>query len=265
MSGGEMGRAPAGEEPAPRGEPGALAGEAAGPEGRSSPLHEFALTTILMFTIVTAIRWLLHPASPLAIGNVRLALLLVGVLAGALVGGLICSPWGRRSGAHMNPAVTLALWLLKAFPGRGLAVYAASQLSGSIAGTALARLAWGPAVARVDYGAVAAGPSWSGWAVFATEGGSLVVITLLIGFFLVRPAHERWFPWALAVLIGAIVAVLGPLSGGAANPARQFGPALLSGTTANLWIYVAAPVAGAVLGAAVHHLLLRSRRFARPG
>ncbi len=227
------------------------------PERRGHPLYEFALTAMLMFAVVTVIRWVLDPASPLALANVHLALLLVGALAGALVFGLFRSPWGRRSGAHMNPAITLALWLLRAFPGRGVAAYVVAQLCGSVAGTALARLAWGPAVGRVGYGAAAAAPSWNGWAVFAAEGGCLVVVTLMIGFFLVHPAHARWFPWALAVLICAIIAVLGPLSGGAANPARQFGPALMSGTTAGLWIYVVAPALGAALGAAAHHLILR--------
>ncbi|MFJ3203046.1 MIP/aquaporin family protein [Streptomyces sp. NPDC086989] len=257
MSGGEISR-PA----APAGEPGrdADAGPAplpTGPGPRGHPLYEFALTTLLMFAVVTVIRWVLDPASPLALANLRLALLVVGALVGALLFALIRSPWGRRSGAHVNPAVTLALWRLRAFPGRGVAAYVVAQLGGSIAGTVLGRLAWGPAVARVGYGAAAAAPSWNGWAVFGAEAGCLVVVTLVIGFFLAHPAHERWFPPALAVLVGAIVAVLGPLSGGSANPARQFGPVLLSGSTAGLWIYLVAPALGAVLGAAAHHFIQR--------
>lgn len=94
----------------------------------------------------------------------------------------------------MNPAVTLALWRLRAFPGRAVATYVVAQLGGSVAGTVLARLAWGPAVARVGYGAAAAAPSWNGWAVFAAEAACLVVVTLVIGYFLVHPDRERWFP-----------------------------------------------------------------------
>ncbi|MFE2478001.1 aquaporin [Streptomyces sp. NPDC059389] len=229
------------------------------PIGSGYPLYEFALTAALMFAVVTIIRWVLDPASPLLLEGLRPALLVVGALTGALVFGLLLSPWGRCSGAHMNPAVTLALWRLGVFPGRGVAAYVVAQLCGSVAGTVLARLVWGPAVARVGYGAAAAAPSWNGWTVFAAEGGCLVVVTLMIGFFLTHPARGRWFPAALGLLVCAIIAVLGPLSGGAANPARQFGPALLSGATAGLWIYLAAPVLGAVLGARVHHRLLRAR------
>ncbi|MFI6150790.1 aquaporin [Streptomyces sp. NPDC051109] len=260
MSGGET----SGPAAVPAGEPGTRTGAGPAPvrtepERRGYPLYEFVLTATLMFTVVTIIRWVLDPASPFALGNLHLALLVVGALAGALVLGLIRSPWGRCSGGHMNPAVTLALWLLRAFPGRGVPVYVVAQLCGSVAGTALARLAWGPAVARVGYGAAAAAPSWSAGAVFAAEGGCMVLVTLMIGFFLAHPAHERWFPLALALLICAIIALLGPLSGGSANPARQFGPVLMSGDTAGLWIYLAAPAVGAALGAAGHHLASRPR------
>ncbi|MEV0993317.1 aquaporin [Streptomyces sp. NPDC049949] len=229
------------------------------PAGSGYPLYEFALTAALMFAVVTIIRWVLDPASPLVLENFRLALLAVGALTGALVFGLLRSPWGRCSGAHMNPAVTLALWRLRAFPGRGVTAYVIAQLCGSVAGTVLARLVWGPAVARVGYGVAAAAPSWSGWTVFAAEGGCLVVVTLMIGFFLAHPSRGRWFPAALGLLVCVIIAALGPLSGGAANPARQFGPALMSGATAGLWIYLAAPVLGAVLGAGAHHRLRRAR------
>ncbi|MFI1455482.1 MIP/aquaporin family protein [Streptomyces roseus] len=234
-----------------------------GPARDGWPLYEFALTATLMFAVVTVMRWVLDPASPLVLADLRTALLVVGAITGTMVFGLIRSPWGRLSGAHMNPAITLALWRLKAFPGRSVAVYVLAQLSGSFAGTVLARLAWGPAVARVGYGAVAAAPSWNGWAVFAAEGACLVLITLMIGFFLARPARERWFPWVLALLVCAIIAVLGPLSGGAANPARQFGPALMSGTTTGLWIYLLAPALGAALGAAAHRRISPSKGYGR--
>ncbi|MFF4104249.1 MIP/aquaporin family protein [Streptomyces sp. NPDC001903] len=229
------------------------------PAGPGYPLYEFSLTATLMFAVVTTIRWVLDPVSPLAPANLRLALLVVGALTGALVFGLLRSPWGRCSGAHMNPAVTLALWRLRVFPGREAAAYVVAQLCGSVAGTVLARLVWGPAVARVGYGLAAAAPSWNAWAVFAAEGGCLVLVTLMIGFFLARPARARWFPAALGLVVCAIIAVLGPLSGGAANPARQFGPALVSGATGGLWIYLAAPVVGAVLGAGAHHRFVRAR------
>jgi len=84
-----------------------------------------------------------------------------------------------------------------------------------------------------------------------------LVGTLLIGFFLAYPTRSRRLPLCLAAATAVIVGVLGPLSGGATNPARQFGPALLSGTYGSFAVYLIAPVVGAALGAGIHRLLQR--------
>jgi glycerol uptake facilitator protein/aquaporin Z len=60
-----------------------------------------------------------------------------------------------------------------------------------------------------------------------------------------------------------VIALLGSRSGGSVNPARRFGPAALSGQTTDLWIYLVAPILGAVFGASVHHLLIRRFRARR--
>ncbi|WP_329138552.1 aquaporin family protein [Streptomyces sp. NBC_01476] len=227
-------------------------------------VDEFALTTVLLFVVVTAVRGLLAPSSPLAISDLDTALGVVGIVAGATLTALIFSPPGRRSGAHMNPAVTVALWLMDVFPGRSVLPYVMAQLAGSVAGTALARWVWGHQVAVVDYSAVRPAPSWRQAAVFLSETGCLIGVVLLVGFFLANPKHAAVLPWALGIAVGLIIAFLGPLSGGSANPARQFGPAVLSGRTRYLWIYLVAPILGAVLGASVHHLLIRRFNTHRP-
>jgi glycerol uptake facilitator-like aquaporin len=104
---------------------------------------EFALTTVLLFIAVTIVRWLRDPASPLYIADLNVALAVIGVLSGAILTGLILAPAGRRSGGHMNPAVTVGLWLMGAFPGRSVPPYVLAQLAGSVAGTGLARLCGG--------------------------------------------------------------------------------------------------------------------------
>jgi hypothetical protein len=107
---------------------------------------EFALTTVLLFIAVTIVRWLRDPASPLYIADLNGALAVIGVLSGVILIGLILAPAGRRSGGHMNPAVTVGLWLMDAFPGRSVPLYVLAQLAGSMAGTGLARLLWGRAM-----------------------------------------------------------------------------------------------------------------------
>ncbi|MYW29097.1 aquaporin, partial [Streptomyces sp. SID2119] len=72
---------------------------------------------------------------------------------------------------------------------------------------------------------------------------------LLLAGLLAHPVGRRLLPYAVGLVTALVIAVLGPLSGGSANPARQFGPALLSGEAGRLWVYVAGPVLGAVAGA----------------
>ncbi|MGR6974934.1 MIP/aquaporin family protein [Streptomyces cynarae] len=217
------------------------------------------LTTALLYCVVTAARWLTSADSPVAVDNLRAATATVGVAVGIVLVLLITSPPGRRSGAHMNPAISVALWLMGAFPGRYLPAYATAQLAGSVAGTALARWCWGPIVARssMRYAAVHPNPAWNTAALVCAEGGCLVLMVLMVGFFLAHPSVSRWLPYAVGVATALVITVLGGLSGGSANPARQLGPALLSGGTQLLWVYLVAPLIGASLGAAVHCLLQR--------
>jgi glycerol uptake facilitator-like aquaporin len=121
-------------------------------------IDEFVLTTALMFLVVTVVRWLRDPASALYIGDLRTALAVIGPLSGAVLVGLILSPPGRRSGGHMNPAVTIALWLMDVFPGAAVLPYAFAQLAGSVVGTALGRLVWGPVVSGPTVGFTAIRP-----------------------------------------------------------------------------------------------------------
>ncbi|MFI8817707.1 MULTISPECIES: MIP/aquaporin family protein [unclassified Streptomyces] len=213
--------------------------------------HEFGLTGLLLFLIVTAVRWLLAPDSPLAIANPDLALAVLGALMGGVLTLLILSPSGRYSGGHLNPAVTVALWRLKAFPRRNVIPYITAQAAGSLAGTALAGLAWGTTArnAPIAYAAVGPAPAWNAAAVFTAEAGAIVAVTLMLGAFLGRPSTRRLLPYAVGLATALIIALLGPRSGGSANPARQLGPALLSGNTTHLWIYLLAPVIGALAGA----------------
>jgi glycerol uptake facilitator protein/aquaporin Z len=223
-------------------------------------VDEFVLSTVLLFLAVTVIRWLRDPGSALCITDLHIALAVVGAVSGAILTGLILTPPGRRSGGHMNPAVTIILWLMDVFPGRGVLPYVFAQLAGSVAGTALARLVWGSKVAlpSVDYAAIV--PTWQPATVFLAEAGSIFVMVLGVWFFLAHGRYARLLPYAIGLYVALVIALLGPLSGGSINPARQFGPAVLSGQTTDLWIYLVAPILGAVLGTAIHHLYTRRIR-----
>ncbi|MEV7293306.1 aquaporin [Streptomyces microflavus] len=209
---------------------------------------EFGLTAVLLLAVVSGVRWLFAPDG---YGGGGAAFALLGAGVGALLAALMVSAPGRRSGGHLNPAVTLALWRLGAFPGRDVVPYLMAQLSGSVVGTWLAGLVWGPVVSGppVSHAVVRPGPGWGDGAVVAAEAGVPAGSVLLLAGLLARPVGRRVLPYAVGVVTALFIAVLGPLSGGSANPARQFGPALLSGEPGLLWVYGGGPVLGAVAGA----------------
>jgi glycerol uptake facilitator-like aquaporin len=227
---------------------------------------EFLLTMVLLFSVVTAVRWLRVPSSGAYIASPRPALAALAGITAVLLAALILSPPGRQSGGHMNPAVTIAVWLMDVFPGASVIPYVAAQLAGSAAGVALGRLAWGPPVgtAAIRYAALGPAPGISAAAVYLGECGCMIALTVLVGHFLAYPAYNRWLPETIALAVALIIFLLGPVTGGVVNPARQFGPAALAGQTTDLWIYLTAPITGAVLGAGLHHLLYRRFRTRQP-
>ncbi|MFD4023509.1 MIP/aquaporin family protein [Streptomyces sp. NPDC058576] len=208
---------------------------------------EAALTALLLFLIVSSVRWLVGPDPGAAAARPAV----LGCVVGTLLALFMMSPPGRCSGGHLNPAVTLALWRLGAFPGREVVPYAVAQLAGSVLGVWCAGLVWGPAAGRppVRHASVRADPAWGDAAVLSTEAGVLAGSTLMLGALLASPGGRRVLPYAVGLTTALVIGVLGPLSGGSANPARQFGPALLAGDTGRLWVYVLGPVLGALLGA----------------
>jgi glycerol uptake facilitator-like aquaporin len=158
---------------------------------------------------------------------------------------------GRASGGHMNPAISLAMWRFGVFPGAGVVPYGIAQLFGSVLGVLAARVVWGQVVAEppVAYAVLQPGPLWSTADLFTAETLSMAVIVLVVGICLAWDRLAPFVPWVVGILIGMAIAVLGTSTGGSVNPARQFGPAVISGQTQFLWPYLLAPMLGAVIAA----------------
>lgn len=164
---------------------------------------------------------------------------------------------GHVSGAHLNPAVSVAFALTRHFPWPRVAAYVCAQSAGALAGAALLAAAVG------DDGRLGATvPSGSAGRAFAVE----VALTFFLMFVIMAVATDtRAVGEAAALAIGGTVAldalVGGPLTGASMNPARSLGPAALAGELGSLWIYVLAPVVGAALGGLAYQLV---RGGARP-
>jgi MIP family channel proteins len=158
---------------------------------------------------------------------------------------------GHVSGAHLNPAVTLAFALTRHFPWRRLLAYLAAQCAGAIAAAAILRGSLGD-IAHVG----ATLPSGSDRQAFLWE----LVLTFFLMLVITAVATDtRAVGEAAAIAIGATVGLDamfgGPVTGASMNPARSLGPALVSGELGSLWVYLTAPFLGAALGAVVYQYL----------
>ena len=159
---------------------------------------------------------------------------------------------GHLSGAHINPAVTLAFAVTRHFPARDSLAYASAQLLGAVAAAGLLRVVWRGTPARLG----ATVPSVGTWPALVYE----IVLTALLMFVIMAVATDtRAVGAAAAIAIGGTVALDalfgGGVTGASMNPARSFGPALLAPEWSSFWIYVVGPITGALLGALAYQLV----------
>jgi aquaporin NIP len=190
----------------------------------------------------------------------------LGAVGVSLVFGLIIMAMiyatGHLSGAHINPAVTLAFTLTRHFAPRDAVAYIAAQLAGATAGALLLLAVWTDTPAQLG----STVPSVGAGSAFVYE----LVLTAFLMFVIVAVATDtRAVGAAAAIAIGGTVALDalfgGPVTGASMNPARSFGPALVSGTWTDFWVYVAGPVLGAALGALAYQLIRGDQAAAAAG
>lgn len=183
------------------------------------------------------------------IPSASLRLLLTGALFAGTGSLIALSPLGRRSGAHLNPAVTLAFWVNRHVHPHDLAGYLTAQLAGGLLGAAAVDALWGQWAASVGNGVTAPGRGLSALAAAGIEAAMTAVLILVIFGFVSARATARWTPLAVWVLVTVLVWQVAPYTGTSLNPARSLGPALITGRLQDLGVYLLAPPAGAVLAA----------------
>ena len=192
-------------------------------------LMEAGEAAIYLFSACTFATLLWHPASPIQsyLPGDAVRRMLMGLAMGVTIMAIVLSPWGKQSGAHFNPAVTFTFWRLGKVTPWDAVFYCTAQLSGALAGVALAALLLrgAPAHDAVRFAATLPGIYGDGVA-FVAE---LVISFLLMSAILFATNHRVLAPYThcfAAILAAVYIAFESPLSGMSTNPARTFGPAV---------------------------------------
>jgi aquaporin Z len=215
-------------------------------------LMEAAGLAIFMISAAAFATLLEHPGSPVrqTITDPIARRALMGLAMGSTAIALIYSPIGARSGAHTNPATTLTFCRLGRVHPIDAAGYVVAQFAGGLAGIALAALALGPRIQVPSVHYVATMPGmWGTTAAFVAE---LVITFVLMTVILHVSNHARWSRYTgvcAGFLVATYITIEAPISGMSMNPARSFGPALLSRDLGALWIYFVAPPLGMLAAA----------------
>jgi MIP family channel proteins len=226
--------------------------------GTSAYIAEFIGTFALVFFITMALSLFLPqpvaPGAPLpftdwsVIGLVHVFVLFMLIQTLALV-----------SGAHFNPAVTAAMTVIREIKVIDAAIYIVVQLAGATLGALVTKLILEDEGDPFNYGATTIsdrldGVFFGGLSVELI--GTFFLVWAIVGVAVNPRADRGWAALVIAGTLGLLVMVFGPLTGASFNPARSFGPALVSGEWGGfddfVVTYVLAPVVGAVLGALVY-------------
>ncbi|WP_235003611.1 MIP/aquaporin family protein [Blastococcus haudaquaticus] len=222
-----------------------------GPRPIRAAVTECIGTAILVFVGTSAA--VATAARGVDVYDTLAVVLAFGVTLVALV-----AAFGHVSGCHLNPAVTIGLAATGRFPWSAAGVYVLAQLAGGVLGALATWVSYGGR-ARSE-GALGATHPMDG-----VSAGQAFVVELLVTFVLVLVvvsvatddrAESAIAPVAVGFALAAGIFVAGPLTGGAVNPARAFGPNLLAADLGSLWIYLLAPTIGGVLAAVLYDRVL---------
>ncbi len=203
-----------------------------------------------------------YPGSPAhqALPDPLLRRALMGMAMGLTAVGIIYSPWGKRSGAHFNPSVTLTFWRLGKVRGADTFFYVISQFIGAVTGVMLSAVILQNTLTHPSVNYVVTMPGSSGVAIaFIAE----MIIAFIQMTMALNVSNRMNIARCTGLFAGALVAtyigVESPLSGMSMNPARSFGSAFNARVWDSLWIYFTAPPLGMLLAAEVYLRLKGAR------
>lgn len=196
---------------------------------------------------------LFHPASPVIEINSALRNVLMGMAMGATAIGIICSPLGKRSGAHINPSVTLTYLRLGKIKFWDAVFYIAAQFLGAVLGVFLSWMVLGELLEDGAVNFVVTVPGiYGAGAAFIAE---VIISFLMMTMILITGNSAKWSrftPYFAGILVAVYISLEAPISGMSMNPARSFGSAVVANNFTVLWIYTLAPPVAMLLAAEIY-------------
>ena len=214
-----------------------------------SGLCFFMLSACLFATLM------FHPSSPVApfLAGSLLQRVLMGLAMGLTAIAIIYSPFGKRSGAHINPATTLTFYRLGKIKPWDALFYIMAQFAGGIIGVLISTIILKKLVADPSVNYVATVPGSPGRIVaFLAEVTISFILMLVVLTVSNTPRIDRWTGLFAGVLVLIYITIESPISGMSMNPARTFGSAVAGRVWTGLWIYFTAPPLGMLLAAEVY-------------
>jgi MIP family channel proteins len=230
--------------------------------GLAAYIAELVGTFFLVFFVTSAVTLFVATGNQAQFGS---DFAVIGLVHAFLLFGLIAI-FGGVSGGHFNPAVTLAVAAARRIDPVDALVYILAQLSGAVLGALLTKGLLVDEGRAGHYGAVQVsdllGGNFQGFIVEAV--GTLILILAVLAVALGTRAAKEWAPLAVGTTLGFAVMVAGPLTGGALNPARWFGPALVDNTWGDVWPYLLGPLVAAGVGVALFLFVIEAGQEKRP-
>lgn len=215
-------------------------------------MEAWGLGTFMVSACVFGV-FLFHPGSYFAEQSLVFRNALMGIAMGTTAIGIFKSPWGKRSGAHINPVVTLTFFRLGKINRDDAVFYIIAQFTGGILGVLTAWTLLGELLAVREVNFVSTVPGVYGLA--AAFAGEAVIAFVMMLMVLVTSNHRtlhRFTPVIAGLLVAIYIAVESPISGMSMNPARTFGSAVVGNTWTAWWIYFTAPPIGMLTAAEVY-------------
>jgi aquaporin Z len=226
------------------------------------PLYLFEAAELAAFMVSACVfTVLLFDPAIAPVHNEWGARALMGLAMAATAIAIIKSPWGKRSGAHFNPAITLTFFRLGKIGPYDSLFYIAAHFAGGIGGVGLSALLLGSRIAlpQVNYAVTVPGIGGTAGA-FAVETFMAALLMTIVLATSNRPRLAPYTPWCVGFLIANYILLFAPVSGFSINPARTVGSAVFAHLWTAVWVYFLAPAIGMLAAAEAYARMVKMQK-----